>query len=368
MSKIVSPSENLSGREVVGSKTGGTWRIGKKIEKDPRGSGGTFSVGYEATHEDGTEVFVKATDIGLLNKGSNASALQQMTNAFNEQVFERTILDICQGNNMDRVVHALDYGEYETEETGVRDYVFFIIFEKAQGDVRSRYIVQRKTEFSWILNSLHNLSVAVQQLHSENIAHNDIKPSNLLIFGEQLQKLADLGRATSERVAGPWDSLPYCGDSSYAAPEFWYHTATIPQIGGRVVFDSRRASDLYLLGSMGFFFVSGEALSPMIQVCLRPEHWPTNWTGNYQDVLPYLRDGLGKAMERFDAQLPTDENGELIREASELRAAITQLCEPDPALRGHPLNLRSGLSLYGVERFVSTFDRLSKGYSIRARK
>lgn len=110
----------------------------EQIARAPGGSGGTFSVGYLAVHDDGTEAFAKATDIGLLTRGRALSALDAMHQAASEQRFERAILEVCRGNNLDRVVHALDHAEFEVVHEGVRDVVFLILFERAQGDVRKQ--------------------------------------------------------------------------------------------------------------------------------------------------------------------------------------------------------------------------------------
>src|SRR3546814_11361929 len=64
--------------------------------------------------------------------------------------------------------------------------------------------------------------VATSQLHSAFIAHNDIKPANALIFDKKIQKMADLGRATSEDFPAPHDVLNCAGDLRFAPPEQLY--------------------------------------------------------------------------------------------------------------------------------------------------
>ncbi len=309
--------------------------------------------------------FLKATDIGFLNPLSGKTAFDKTARAFNEQNFERKILEICNGNNMDRIVHALDYGEFEIVHNNVKEFVFFIIFELAQGDVRTQLLRSNFQNISWTLNALHNLSVAVQQLHSAEISHNDIKPSNLLVFDNHLQKLADLGRATSATSTGPWDDVAYSGDNNYAAPEFWYENNTFPKDGNRVSFDVRRASDLYLLGSMGYFLVTGQALTPILRTTLRPEHIGKSWGGTFSEVLPYIYNALSSVMKHFDERLPKSKKQTILDEATELRMAVYQLCDPNPLKRGNPINLSGNVDRYSVERYVSLFDRISKSMKIR---
>jgi hypothetical protein len=162
--------------------------------------------------------------------------------------------------------------------------------------------------------------------------------------------------------------MKYAGDLRYSAPEFWYSGTKLPTISGKVVFDVRKASDLYLLGSMGFFFVTGEALTPAMRARMRPEHNGTNWAGKFQDVLPYLRDAFGKAMMAFDAEIPRDDKGHISSAAAELRTAIVELCDPDPLLRGRRDNVVSGLPQYSLQRYVSLFNKLTTQFSIEERQ
>ena len=359
------PSENLEGKSVKGIRYSGEWKILKKIKRNPDNTGGHFSVGYHTENTKGDKGFLKATDIGLLNPSSDKSAFSKTTQALNEQKFEREILEICNGNNMDRIVHALDYGEFESVHNNVREMVFFIVFELAQCDVRTQLLRSRSQNLSWTLNALHNLSVAVQQLHAAEISHNDIKPSNLLVFDAQLQKLADLGRATSNISAGPWDSFLYCGDKTYAAPEFWYNNYAFPKVGGRISFDVRKASDLYLLGSMAYFFITGQSLTPILRTALQPEQGGRVWTGSFDEMLPYIYDALSSVMRHFDKQMYINGSNSIIDEADELRAAVLQLCDPNPLKRGHPINISANVEKYSVERYVSLFDRISKSIRVR---
>ena len=359
--------ETLLGKSLEGRKRRGNWRVVQRYERSPDSTGGNFSVGYKVVHDDGSEGFLKAADVGFLRRFDDLEPLEKLQRTTNEQIFERQILDICRGNNMDRIVHALDYGEFESTEGGVRDLVFYIIFELAECDVRQQVLRNRRHNLSWTAYALHNLVVAIRQLHRADIAHNDVKPSNLLVFDENLQKLADLGRATAAEQIGPWDGLDFTGDPRYVAPEFWYRNVDFPKYAGKVDFEVRRASDLYLVGSMGFFFVTGAPLTPLLAQQMRSEHLPPEWCGSFEDALPYIRDAIGQAMAYFDAELPRASSGEFLREASELRAAVLQLCEPDPSIRGHPLNISMGAHRYDVERYVALFDRLAKSLEVKER-
>jgi serine/threonine protein kinase len=370
MSTVLKPGsacEHLLGMTLTGARKGAGWKITEVVVRDRNASGGNFSIGYHAVHKDGTPAFVKATDIGLLTRMRVGDHLTRMRQALHEHQFEREILEICRGNNLDRIVHAIDHGELEVTHNGVRDIVLFIMFERAEGgDVRRQIDREKRATLSWTLHAAHNLSVAIQQLHRHYIAHNDVKPSNFLVFDEELQKLADLGRATSDEINGPWDQVPYAGDTNYAAPEFCYRNVTLAHDRGRIAFSVRQASDLYHLGSMAFFLATGEKFTPLMRTHIRPEHNPNNWRGTFQEVLPFVRDATGRALAHLDDVLPKRE-GKPTPEAENFRTAITQLCDPDPALRGHPHNRAGQGDRYGLERYISQFDIDSKSMAVRAR-
>lgn len=124
----------LVGQELTGKK-GQAWKVIQKIERKKNSSGGRFSVGYLVEDSKGDKAFMKATDTSLLAGASDpAAALQEATS---EHLFERQILDFCQGSNMDKIVHAVDYGDTTIIHNSIREWVFFIIFELADGDSRS---------------------------------------------------------------------------------------------------------------------------------------------------------------------------------------------------------------------------------------
>jgi serine/threonine protein kinase len=347
----------LVGQVLHGAKCG-QWTVKQKLTRTSNSSGGTFSIGYIAVNEKGEEAFMKATDTNLLG-GGNYDPLQALQNATKEHQFERDILDFCQGNNMDKIVVALDYGSMPIIYQNTKEFIFYIMFEKADGDSRSVIDKDKGYNFVWILHSLHNLAVAVRQLHSQRVAHNDIKPSNVLVFKELLQKLGDLGRATHESMSGPFDQELYPGDQTYAAPEQLYRVYNKHRFWGhKTHIDVRRASDLYLLGSMGYFFITGVPLTSKIQSVIHEEHLPIRWTGTYEEIIPYWREAFGKAMITFENNLIRTPLGKPTPLGLELADAVRYLCEPDPHKRGHPLNQRRGSDQYSVERFIGLFDKL----------
>ena len=290
-----------------------------------------------------------------------------MTDALNLQRFERDMLDLCTVNGMNRIVRAVDYGELEVVHDGVKEFVFFIVFEKAVGDIRASARDYRQTGISWIPGVIHNLAVATSQLHAKNISHNDIKPSNLLVFDVAVQKLSDLGRATCDDHRGPWDNLKEAGDRNYSAPEAWgYHYAP-PMTGRRISHGYRKRFDLYMLGSLVFFLLTEQSLNTVMSIHLRPEYGPSNWTGDFDGILPYLRDVHGQAMAVMDAEVEQTYGAQGLERLDEILKSVRHLTDVDPNVRGDPRNATSGLQSYDLQRLISRTDILSKKLALAER-
>lgn len=355
-----SPSSHLVGKTFDGAKAGRSWLVKKKLTRPKGGTGGTFSVGYVASDSTGEDFFLKATDIGLLRVDERKSRLEQMSEALNLQCFEREMLDICTTSGMNRIVRAVDYGELEVVHEGVKEFVFFIVFEKAVGDIRSSARDYRKTGISWVPRVVHNMALATSQLHRKNISHNDIKPSNLLVFDAAIQKLSDLGRATCADHNGPWDKLKEAGDCNYSAPEAWGYFYDTPIFGTRVEHTYRKRFDLYMLGSLIYFLLTEQSLNTVMAVYRRPEYGPSNWTGDFASILPYLQDVHGQAMTQMDQEVLSTYGEGGYDHLSEILQVVRYLTNVDPDLRGDPRNNRAGLQNYDLQRLISRTDVMSK--------
>jgi serine/threonine protein kinase len=324
------------------------WRVLNRLEKPESGSGGTFSCGYLAERSDGQRGYLKALDFfsRLPENEDPARALAPLLDAFN---FERDLLSTCRNYRLSRIVTALDDGAITVPNVPPPATVQYIIFELAEGDVRKQMEKVDNLDPAWMFRSLHHMALGLQQLHAHNAAHQDVKPSNVLLFDNfNMSKLGDVGRAAVKGIEPPHYSFPVAGDWSYAPPELLYGAVPGSWDGKRV------GCDLYLLGSMIASFFTGVAMTPLILDGLdRPFHW-TNWHGNYAEVLPYLRVSFYDAVSYVSDEFPPD-----YRE--ELREILKQLCDPDPSLRGHPRDkgMESG-NPYSVRRYVNHFDLLAR--------
>jgi serine/threonine protein kinase len=216
------------------------------------------------------------------------------------------------------------------------------------GDVRKHLDLYTDFNMAWTLRTLHQVTVAMSQLHTHGIAHQDLKPSNILLFETFGVKIGDLGCADtanrpSESPRGCW---PIAGDIGYAPPELHYrevsHDWKIRRVG----------CDLYLLGNLFvFFFTKIPTFTALWVHHLDNSHKPGSWASDYRTVLPYVRDAFEKALEDFSAELP-----EVVR--APITRIVRCLCEPDPQLRGHPKD-RNG-NQFALHRFISDLDVIAK--------
>ncbi len=343
------------------------WKVIERIYRQQEEPDAIFSsVGYKVKSEDGREAFLKVTDVDLITQAKYTMFERTMT-ALNQHQVERKLLEHCRGNNMDRIAFAIDYGETIIVDKGTKEAIFYIVFDLAECDVRVQVDKRAQFDIAWIYVALHDLSVAIQQLHSGNVTHNDIKPANFLVFlrdlkfKERLQKLADLGCATSPLMVSIYDDAVCAGDPDYAAPEIMYGKKADASLR---TFAARRCVDIYHLGSMIFFLVTGRMLTPEIIRYLPPEQRPpadeNDWANDFAEVIPYWREAFGRVLVDLKGKLPADDNGDLTPAGEALLSAMVQLGEPDPTLRGHPNNQVGHKDRLSVEQYITLFNSLHR--------
>lgn len=336
-------SEPTPARKLLGLTLDGGWRVVELVEESDEATGSRFSTGYIVESRTGHRGFLKALDYSeALKSGDPARALQALTAAY---IYERDLLHNCRDRGFDRVVVALDDGTVRLGE-GAGDVVQYLIFEVADGDLRSQVDLSKRFDAAWLLRSLHHVATGMLQLHSALIAHQDLKPSNVLVFAGGISKIADLGSAAFRDRIAPHDGDDIPGDPMYAPPEQLYKYSEPDWIQRRL------GGDLYLLGSMIVFCFSGSCMTAFLFSRLQDMHRWYRWGGTFEDVLPYLRDASDQANSWLRSVYP---NGA----CDDLEMMVRQLCDPDPRLRGHPAlrGLKSGR--FSLERFVSKLNLLA---------
>lgn len=334
----ISSVHSLEGRTL---QTG--WKVISKASAKPGSTGGNFSVCY-LVQKDGQIGFLKAINIlSFLNSETDIMvAMTDMLNTFN---FEKEILSRCKNKNLSKVSRLLE-ASFENIPGYIVANVYYMIFEKAEGDVRDHLNFSELVDDAWKLRSLHNIASGLKQLHGIDVSHQDIKPSNVFVFGKDLSKLGDLGRSLSESLASPHSILNFSGDPRYAPPEV-FHGFVLPAWKDKVF-----AIDCFLLGSMAAFYFTGQS---MIALLSQKINSSINILAlDFESALPYW-------INAFEESLQTiKEHTENIEAQEKLLEAIEMLCFPDPRKRGHIKNIKGIGNNYQLERFVEIFNLLAR--------
>lgn len=326
--------ELLPAHKLVGMELENGWTVVEFYKRQPLATGGFFSVGYTAKNKDGRDAFLKAIDLSEAQRSSDPTgALEALTRTFN---CERDLLLKCKEKNFDKVVRALDHGSVLVDGVAVP----YLVFEMADGDIRAHLDFAETLDIAWCLRMLHDVTVGLKQLHSAGIAHQDLKPSNVLVFKGLIAKLADLGRSSHNEIEVPHNALNIPGGTQYAAPELKYGFIH-PDFQRR-----RMGADLFLLGNIVVFVFTGQTMSTLMLSHLDTDHLPMKI--NYAEAVPYLQKGFNESIDAIESEIPEPVRAEIIR-------MVRELCEPDLLKRGDP---RAGGSL-SLERYVNAFNVLA---------
>jgi eukaryotic-like serine/threonine-protein kinase len=329
---------------LVGMELAGGWRVIERLERPPDATGGLYSVGYLVEDGEGREAFMKAHDYSRAIRESPSdfsSILEDMLSAHN---FERDLNDLCTEAHMSRVVQVLAADGLIAP--GSELPVNYLIFELAEGDIRDRLADFGEVDLTWNLRTCHQTAIGLGQLHRAGIIHQDLKPSNLMDFGEGGSKIGDLGNGWRAGRTSPLSPEHFGGDPEYAPPECLYGFVMEGE-------EARlKARDLYMFGSVVLFLFSGVDATCALAGALPPSHRPRASAATFEQALPHLIEATDRVAEEFEASLgegPLRELGDVYRE----------LCDPDPRRRGHPLSRLGHRDPYSLERYVSLFDLLA---------
>jgi len=331
-------------------KTIGKWKIVKKRIKTPEDHSGVFSSCYEVQNtENNSSGFLKAINyqyaFNTLNHGrTSTDLLQDLTANYN---YEKDLLEFCKEKRMSRIVTAIAHGEYK-EDSEIFP-VPYLIFETATDSLKN-IVSKEEVNVKWKLGVIHGLLVGLSQLHQENIVHQDIKPSNILIFGHEISKLSDLGNATKFDTKSPlWDKDDHCGDFTYAPIELLYQYFS-PNWETR-----RLGADLFMAGGIVTYLFTDLNFLTLLAANLPEIYKPMKFGGFFEDVKPHLMKAYYISIDDIKHRVPAAIRKSLIE-------VIEQLTHPIPEMRGIPRGTRlySSLPQYSLIRYISIIDRLMK--------
>jgi len=333
-----SPKHNLLGMSLASG-----WTLDEVLIATPGSSGGAFGVGYRASR--GTEkAFVKAVDFwDALNAPDPFVELAKLTQM---NLFERDVLAYCMSQRMTRVLRYFGH-EYlwVGAQTDPMNRVSCLVMEAGTTDLRRLIVANGLANCAWNMHVLADVALAVAQLHSRDIAHQDLKPSNVIAFGEALpggpsqMKVGDVGRVVRKDTPGPYDAFSWPGDDRYSPPERWYGYVPADWC------DSREAADAYMLGSLLFFLFTGTPLQVAVINAIPAPFRPGIWTGRFdQDLKPVLVAAHAEVLLENLKPL-------VMPEVSDLVMAIERsLTDPVPETRGDTRARRQLGRPVGIDR------------------
>jgi serine/threonine-protein kinase len=139
------------------------------------------------------------------------------------------------------VVQAIDVGRVGNINYFVMEYVEGVTIKEEL--VKGKVYEEREA-----VDIVVQVAQALQHAHRRNLIHRDIKPANIILTGDGIAKLADLGmaRATGDVAVIKAEKGMVFGTPYYMAPE---------QIRSRADVDSR--ADMYSLGATLYHMVTG---------------------------------------------------------------------------------------------------------------
>lgn len=321
-------------------------------------SGANFSVGY-IVEKNRQCAFLKAVDMqpALREAPNMMQALQRLVDEF---IFEQSLHELCLEKKMRRIVKTLSSGEVEVPyvDGDSHNRVPYLVLELAErGDIRSWVTKSALDETSNKFSHLRDVVTGMQQLHQAQVAHQDIKPSNVMVFEKDGAKLGDLGRATWNGTKS-WHDHGVAGDLGYAPPEQLYAYELKEWI------DRRARCDLYQFGSLMTFLFTGVTLNSFLMERIPSDVLPSVWGGqgqSYLQALPYWT-------EAFNSTLIMLEEQEFPGWAAPKMIELLKKCSnPEYSKRGAAKSAQNFSVNLGLNRIVSTLDLLSKQANVKAR-
>ena len=324
------------------------WKVLKRIEPKSNRQKGKYSVCY-VVEKDGQQRFMKVMDINehIRHLDSGETRADVFKKVLDQYTYERNVCDFCKGKHLSNVTVVIEAGE-ESLDDNVFVPMYYLIFEKADGDVIDALEDSVRLDFAWRLRSLHSVAVGLQQLHTIGITHEDIKPSNILTFDKKrITKVGDLGCSSCDSIQSPFEDDPFPGDHNYAPPEraYHYHIEDIKL--------SKKLTDCYLLASLITYYITGMSLNALIMQYMPETHRPDKYIGSFKAVRDYLDMAFSKALEQLRNDIPFEELKDLIV------GVVRQLGDPNPDMRCREAEDKVQSTRSHIEKAISSLNLAS---------
>ena len=161
------------------------WCVVKHIHRAPHSTGGMFSHSYLARREQ-QEAFVKAFDFSQAFE-PGVDTLHIMADLIASYDHECSALEHCKVRRLRNVALAIDYGQITVPGMSeMEGRVYYIIFENAVGDLRIQIDESKALDAYWCMRAFQHACLGLWQLHRQMIAHQDLKPSNVLYYSNDV--------------------------------------------------------------------------------------------------------------------------------------------------------------------------------------
>ena len=233
--------------------------------------------------------------LGRVGKGGSASCYAVQSFKYQDLfvckqlvISNKTTCSECEINSLKRLnsAHVISMYDFHVE----RPYVYVFLEFCPNGTIWDYVMKSGPPTGRQLLGVMKTLLGAVNFIHSERVAHLDIKPTNVLIDRYGRAKLADFG--ISRFLERGETSNQHAGTTAFMAPELF--------VPGR--FDPFKA-DIWALGITFFFMITGCA------------PWSAHTKEELRDVIPQ---GLGPAAVCIPAAV---------------RPIVMSMCKVDPNRR-----------------------------------
>jgi len=172
-------------QQLLGVTLPSGWHLEQMLPQPPGSSGGNFGTGYIAK-KNGQIAFVKAVD--FVQAMGEADPMLALSKLVNETTFEKDVLEYCTAHGMTRVLRFIGH-EYVFvgDQSNLLNRVSCLIMEAGHDDLRRLVNKSTAISCSWSLFVLCDVAKAIAQLHKGGIAHQDVKPSNVIAMDPQNQ-------------------------------------------------------------------------------------------------------------------------------------------------------------------------------------
>ena len=327
-------ASRLEGKQI------GKWKVKEKRIKDNVDKSGAFSTCYAVEDSNDNTAFMKTFNyVYALNQlGASADRLKELLDCF---VYERDLLIFCSDYKMSKVVTAIDYGEYRDDTDPMP--VPYLVFELAHGDLH-KIRTLNNPGLAWKLRSFHGALVGLSQLHGASISHQDIKPSNILIFGNHISKISDLGCATQ---LGNESNLEFF-NRLYGPIELHYgyfsnNWETL-----------RFGADFFMMGGVLTYLIADSNFLSLMLGKIDSDFQPYTFGGSYTEALPYVMKAYHETLDEIEGLLNPEVKKDLLE-------VICEMTHPIPEKRGNPQNMPIVRHRqFSLQKYISITDRISK--------